>query len=171
MKRCVGSRRSLWFGGAQHAKVLQDAQGAHGLHVWVSTHTCPGSLTHPSSLQVGVPVPAVKQRMIKDGAVDPDLLDEDPEKPTKKKFTEEWKKRQAARAAGGGGDDGDDDDGEDFVNDVPLKEDAGMMAYFKMLKVGLPVPVVKHKMTMDGTHDPGALGKANRGRVLAGRCF
>ena len=56
--------------------------------------------------------------MIKDGLLDPELLDEDPDQPMKRKFTDAWKAKQAAQAAGADG----DDDGEEYVDSVPLKD-------------------------------------------------
>ena len=39
---------------------------------------------------------------------------------------------------------------------MKLKDDPEYKKYFKMLAVGIPLPVVKHKMTMDG-YDGGIL--------------
>lgn len=90
-------------------------------------------------LKVGLPPPAVKNKMTQEG-VDPDMLDKDPSEliPLNDKPKEE------AGAAEG--------------EKVPIGEHPKYAKFFKMLKVGLPPPAVKNKMQQEGL-DPAMLDK------------
>ena len=82
-------------------------------------------------MKAGVPKPAVANKMAADG-LDPAVLDMDPNLPAPTKKEE---------------------------SDGPgpaLKDDPAYAPYFKMLKVGLPKPVVAQKMKKDGL-DPAVL--------------
>ena len=76
-------------------------------------------------LKMGVPPPAVKQKMVKDG-VDPAILDMDPTKPPSFTKTNDVDKGPA------------------------IQDDPKYQPYLKMLKMGIPPPAVKHKMVKDG---------------------
>jgi hypothetical protein len=80
-------------------------------------------------LKMGIPPPAVKHKMAKDG-VDPAILDMDPTKPP-----------PMAEAVSAG---------------PAIQDDPKYQPYFKMLKMGIPPPAVKHKMAKDGV-DPAIL--------------
>ena len=85
-------------------------------------------------LKMHLPPPAVKQKMSAEG-LDPNVLDMDPESPSP---------NQPAAVAGGGG------------PVLLLKDDEKYSKYFKMLKMHLPPPAVKQKMSAEGL-DPNVL--------------
>jgi len=88
-------------------------------------------------LKLHLPVPAVKQKMTAEG-LDPDILDRDPES-----LSPNSPPPAAANAAPGG-------------PKMLLKDDPQFAKYFKMLKMHLPPPAVKQKMTSEGL-DPSVL--------------
>jgi hypothetical protein len=84
-------------------------------------------------LKVGLPKPAVKAKMTQEG-VNPDMLDKEP---TDLIPLDE---------------DGDTKKPKKDVPMVPVAEHPKYSKYFKMLKVGLPKPAVKAKMTQEGVN-------------------
>jgi len=77
-------------------------------------------------LKVGIPLPAVKQAMLKD-ELDPSILDGDFNKPAPRSETESLSEKR-----------------------LPLKDDPKYSKYFKMIKIGIPLPAVKQAMVKDG---------------------
>ena len=77
-------------------------------------------------LKVGIPLPAVKQAMLKD-ELDPSILDGDFNKPAPRSETESLSEKG-----------------------LPLKDDPKYSKYFKMIKIGIPLPAVKQAMVKDG---------------------
>lgn len=90
-------------------------------------------------LKVGLPKDAVKAKMTQEG-VDPDILDKDPT---------ELVSKIDSKVAGTRSDHG---------KMVAVSEHPKYSKYFRMLKVGLPKPAVKAKMTQEGV-DPSFLDK------------
>jgi hypothetical protein len=86
-------------------------------------------------LKFGMPVDVVRHAMVRDG-VDPELLDG--RESTKQNCSSEFQPQSAKDASDG---------------PVPLKNDPKYEKYFKMLKMGLPLQVVKHAMVRDGMDD------------------
>lgn len=86
-------------------------------------------------LKIGHPAPVVKHRMQRDGA-DPAILDLDPNKPL------------SEQQSGDGG----DSEAERVFQEQLAEYKAKIGKYTQMLKVGLPRPVVEHKMQMEGVN-------------------
>jgi len=91
-------------------------------------------------LKVGLPVPVVKNKMVAEG-VDPSFIDKDPN---------EMIPLEDAKM--------DEKENDKEVKKVPISEHPKYEKYFKMLKVGLPIPVVKNKMQLEGV-DPSFIEK------------
>ncbi|KAL3782204.1 hypothetical protein HJC23_001024 [Cyclotella cryptica] len=77
--------------------------------------------------RMGIPIPAVRQALQKEGK-DPNIIDMDPEKPYASQI-----KDKAPNMA-----------------DVPLKDDPEYAKFFKMQRMGIPVPAVKQALQKEG---------------------
>lgn len=98
----------------------EEAEEEDDPHASVPVGEHPKFAKYFKMLKVGLPSAAVKHKMVQEG-VDPDVLDLDPAQPRPRK------------SAG-----------------PPLKDDPVYGKFFKMLKVSVPVPAVKHKMMQEG---------------------
>lgn len=84
-------------------------------------------------LKLGVPLPAVKQKMVKDG-IDRKLID----------------KMQETKVLVNDGDNEVNGSAEVLKDGTALEDDTRFETYFKMLRYGCPAPAVKEKMKKDG---------------------
>ena len=108
-------------------------------------------------MKLGMPVEQIKLKLSAETDLDPNLLDTPDAISPSAGGGAAAQNAPAADSNGTGeqpvlelenGDTGAGDDSAPKV--LTVKEDPAFAKYFKMLSLGLPPPVVKHKMTMDG---------------------
>lgn len=116
--------------------------GAGGSAEAGDSHVDPALEPYLRMLKMGVPMGAVKQKMLAAGA-DPTAM----EAAARARGLDAYKPPEPPKA---------EEQQRDAGSGPPLREHPDFALYFKMLKNGVPMPAVQHKMTVDGK-DPAVL--------------